>query len=277
MTRPPDVRRIGSRRDRIDRRASPPADVDALGITVSAVGFGFVYGLSAREAGFSPIEAIAMSVLVFAGAAQFAAVGYVAGGLSVAGDRPADGAPQRAPPALRRGARARAHATCRAPRRALMAHLLTDEASRSSIAHFRRIGRADVRGYWIGAIVSTFIPWNLATLAGVTLGGADPGPGALRHRRHLPGRDGRAGRRADHGPARAGRGDRRRRRRLWRVGARVGARRPGSSPAASSGRWSGWPCRPRAGEHGRAGRPSRPRSTPSTHGGPAATRPRMPP
>ena len=29
---------------------------DSAGIAVSAVGFGFVYGLSARETGFSPIE-----------------------------------------------------------------------------------------------------------------------------------------------------------------------------------------------------------------------------
>src|SRR6478736_8062431 len=55
---------------------------DSGGLAVGAVGFGLVYGLSAREAGFSPIEAIAMSTIVFAGAAQFAAVGYVAGGLA---------------------------------------------------------------------------------------------------------------------------------------------------------------------------------------------------
>ena len=55
--------------------------VGALGIGVSALGFGFVYGLAARDAGFSPIEAMAMSTLVFGGAAQFAAVGYVASGL----------------------------------------------------------------------------------------------------------------------------------------------------------------------------------------------------
>ena len=57
-----------------------------------------------------------------------------------------------------------------------MAHVLTDEAFALAIAHFRRIGRADVRGYWIGAIVSTFIPWNLATLIGVTIGGSIPDP-----------------------------------------------------------------------------------------------------
>jgi predicted branched-subunit amino acid permease len=61
-------------------------------------------------------------------------------------------------------------------RRALMAHLLTDEAFALSIAHFERLGRVDERGYWIAAIASTFIPWNLATLAGVTIGGQIPNP-----------------------------------------------------------------------------------------------------
>ena len=48
----------------------------------SGIGFGLVFGLAARNAGYSPIEASAMSLLVFAGAAQFAAVGYVAAGLA---------------------------------------------------------------------------------------------------------------------------------------------------------------------------------------------------
>lgn len=57
-----------------------------------------------------------------------------------------------------------------------MAHLLTDEAFALAIGHFRRLGRTDERGYWIGAIASTFIPWNLATLAGVLLGAGIPDP-----------------------------------------------------------------------------------------------------
>ena len=31
-----------------------------------------------------------------------------------------------------------------------MAHLLTDEAFALAISHFRRLGRTDERGYWIG-------------------------------------------------------------------------------------------------------------------------------
>jgi predicted MFS family arabinose efflux permease len=57
--------------------------LDGLGIIVSAAGFGFVYGLTARTAGhFSPIEAMAMSLIAFGGAAQFAAIGYVSSGLA---------------------------------------------------------------------------------------------------------------------------------------------------------------------------------------------------
>ena len=61
-------------------------------------------------------------------------------------------------------------------RRAVMAHLLTDEAFALTIAHFQRVGRTDERGYWIAAIVATFIPWNIATFAGSVLGGQIPDP-----------------------------------------------------------------------------------------------------
>jgi len=57
-----------------------------------------------------------------------------------------------------------------------MAHLLTDEAFALAIGHFRRIGATDEWGFWLGAVVSTFIPWNLASLAGVLVGGSIPEP-----------------------------------------------------------------------------------------------------
>jgi len=151
---------------------------DAIGIAVSAIGFGFVYGLSAREAGFSLVETMAMSVIVFAGAAQFAAVGYVASGLAWPGILLLT--------ALL-NARHLLYSASLSPwlrsvplaRRAVMAHLLTDEAYALTMAHFKRIGRTDERGYWIAAVGATFIPWNLATLAGALLGGGIPEPGRL--------------------------------------------------------------------------------------------------
>ena len=50
-----------------------------------------------------------------------------------------------------------------------MAHVLTDEAFALSAAHFQRIGRVDIPGYWIAAVLLVFIPWNLAAIAGVLL------------------------------------------------------------------------------------------------------------
>jgi 4-azaleucine resistance transporter AzlC len=151
---------------------------ESLGIAVNAIGFGFVYGISAREAGFSPVEAMAMSLFVFAGAAQFAAVGYVASGLAWPGVILLTGL---------LNARHLLYSAALGPwlrdvpfrRRAVMAHILTDEAFALAYGHFRRLGRADERGYWVGAIGSTFIPWNLATLAGVLLGGQIPDPAAF--------------------------------------------------------------------------------------------------
>jgi predicted branched-subunit amino acid permease len=118
---------------------------------------------------------MAMSTIVFAGAAQFAAVGYVASGLAWPGIILLT--------ALL-NARHLLYSVALAPwvgdvprtRRAVMAHFLTDEAFALAISHFRRIGRGDERGYWFGAFISTFIPWNLATLAGVVLGAQIPDP-----------------------------------------------------------------------------------------------------
>jgi len=149
--------------------------LDSLGIIASVSGFGLVYGLAARAAGFSPLEASAMSAIVFAGAAQFAAVGYVLGGFSWLGVVLLT-AFLNARHVLYGAALAPYFADRPRPLRALLAYVLTDEAFALSITHFRRIGRADLPGYWWSAIVTTFIPWNVATLVGVVVGGGIPDP-----------------------------------------------------------------------------------------------------
>jgi 4-azaleucine resistance transporter AzlC len=149
--------------------------LDGVGIVASTAGFGLVYGLSARNAGFSLVEAAAMSVFVFAGAAQFAAVGYVASGLPW---------PGVVLLTAFLNARHLLYSAALTPflgrrpvaERAVVAHVLTDEAFALSVAHFRRLGRSDMWGYWFAALVTTFVPWNVATLAGVALGGAIPDP-----------------------------------------------------------------------------------------------------
>ena len=139
---------------------------------VSAAGFGFVFGLAARTAGhYSVIEAMAMSLIAFGGAGQFAAVGYVASGVAW---------PVIAVLTGLLNARHILYSAALAPwfrgrsfvERAVAAHLVTDESFALAIAHFRRLGRFDPVGYWYPAIVTTLIPWNLATFAGVSIGDA---------------------------------------------------------------------------------------------------------
>ncbi len=152
--------------------------LDTFGIAVSVAAFGLVFGLAARNAGFSPIEAVASSVLVFAGASQFAAAGYIAAGLPWA--------PivvltffLNARHLLYSASLAPRFREIPLPRRIAMSHFLTDEAFALSAAHFHRLGRIDVPGYWIAAILGVFLPWNVATVAGVLLGGAIPDPSRL--------------------------------------------------------------------------------------------------
>ena len=119
-----------------------------------------------------------MSLIAFAGAAQFATIGYVVAGISW---------PVIALLTFLLNARHVLYSASLAPwfagrpvgERAVAAQLLTDESFALSTAHFRRVGRFDGFGYWYAAIVCTLIPWNLATLAGVTLGAAIVDPARL--------------------------------------------------------------------------------------------------
>ena len=179
--------------------------------------------------------------------------------LRLAVDRPPDRPRQRPPRPLLGGARAVAAGQPRRER-AAMAHVLTDEAFALSLVHFRRLGFADRRGYWLAAIGGVFIPWNLATLVGYLGGAGDPGSRGAGARHRLPGRHGRAGRRpGDRAPR--GRAARGRRRHRARRRPRGRPARRASSPAACSGpaaRPGGpAPRRGRPGARRAAGRPGR--------------------
>jgi branched chain amino acid efflux pump len=143
--------------------------VDSLGFALSAGAFGIIFGVAARQAGYSLVEAIGMCTIVFAGAAQFAAVGMVA-----------SATPWPAIVLLTGlfNARHLLYSAALAPwlervprlQKMAMAHLLTDESFALSLTHFRRLGRVDVPGFWMAAMASTFIPWNLLTIAGYLSG-----------------------------------------------------------------------------------------------------------
>jgi predicted branched-subunit amino acid permease len=148
--------------------------VEGSGMAITAAAFGVVFGLAARDAGLSLPEAIAMSVFVFAGAAQFAAVGLIA-----------QGVPWAAIVLLTAllNSRHLLYSAALLPwlrpspavERAAMAYGLTDEAFALSLHHFNRLGRTDIPGYWLAAGL-VWVPWNLATIAGVVGGQAIPDP-----------------------------------------------------------------------------------------------------
>lgn len=148
---------------------------ETAAIAFSIAGYGLVFGLSARAVGLTPLEAAAMSALVFAGAAQFAALGYLVGGLGLAGIVLLTAA-VNARNLVYAAALLPWLADRPRPLRALMGHFVNDAAFALTMAHFRRLGRADMRGFWWAALIGTYLPWNLATIAGVLAGGAIPDP-----------------------------------------------------------------------------------------------------
>lgn len=167
--RPAGAPDIGSARRRLV--------LEAAGIAVSVFAFGLVYGLAARDAGLSVIEAMAMSVFVFAGASQFVAAGLVAQGVSW---------PAIVLLTALLNSRHLLYSAAMLPwlrprpaaERAAMAYGLTDEAFALSIHHFGRLGRVDAPGYWFAAL-AVWVPWNIATVVGAVGGAAVPDPTRL--------------------------------------------------------------------------------------------------
>ncbi len=151
--------------------------IDGLAIVLSVFAFGTVYGLAAREASFSLIEALAMSLFAYAGAAQFAAVGLIAAGVPWLGILVLT--------ALL-NARHLLYAASLAPwvtgisrrSRAIAAHFLTDESFALSMPGIRSLGRLDPTSYAL-AVAVTFVPWVSATAVGYVGGELLPDPRAV--------------------------------------------------------------------------------------------------
>ena len=151
--------------------------VDGIGIAVSAGAFGVVFGLAARQAGFSLLEAMSQSLFVFAGAAQFAAVGLVAQGVPWLGIVVLTAA---------LNSRHLLYSAALAPwfvgssrrQRAAAAFVLTDECFALALPAFRRLGRLDTHTYAIAA-AAVWLPWVAASAVGYLGGQLLPDPRAL--------------------------------------------------------------------------------------------------
>jgi 4-azaleucine resistance transporter AzlC len=136
-------------------------------ITVLVVGTSF--GIVARQEGLSPVEIMAMSVFIFAGAAQFAMVQLFKDGV---------GWPLIVATVLLINLRHLLMAAALRPyfarvsvaRRLAAAFVLTDEAFAMAIGWFRR-GRTEV-AYYATFAVALYVLWNAATLVGMLVGPA---------------------------------------------------------------------------------------------------------
>lgn len=134
----------------------------------AAVGlFGVTFGVLATTAGLSVAQACAMSLLVFTGASQFAAVGVVG-----AGGSPASALASALLLASRNGIYGLAlhrHLRGRLLRRLGAAHLVIDESTAMALGQPDPVDGE--RAFWVAGL-SVFVFWNLGTLAGAMGGTA---------------------------------------------------------------------------------------------------------
>jgi 4-azaleucine resistance transporter AzlC len=145
-----------------------------LPILLGVVPFGLIYGATALAAGVSPLLAQAMSVIVFAGSAQFVIVQLFAGSV---------------PPlviaatAIIVNLRHLLYSASIAPylqriarrHRRLLAYLLTDEAFAVSMLHYQREPDEPAPGWYLaGAGLALWATWQLSTAAGIFLGASLP-------------------------------------------------------------------------------------------------------
>jgi 4-azaleucine resistance transporter AzlC len=135
--------------------------------------FGLVAGIAAANAGLGLSEAVGMSVLVFAGASQLAALDLIG---------------RDAPltvvfvTAVVINLRMLMYSASLAPYlqhlagrvKAGLAYLLTDQAYALSIASYRAEESVDRAAYYLGAAGTLWVVWQIATVAGVLLGTGVP-------------------------------------------------------------------------------------------------------
>lgn len=148
-------------------RPARTAITEGWPVLLTSTVIGATYGVIARQSGLSVIEASGSSLIIFAGAAQFAAVGLLQGGA---------GAAEIALSVLLinlrhvlMAASLRPHlAGASLPKRLGLAYILTDESFAMGIGWFRR-GHRDL-AYYATFATLLWACWNVGTIAGAIAG-----------------------------------------------------------------------------------------------------------
>jgi 4-azaleucine resistance transporter AzlC len=150
-----------------------------LPILIGTVPFGLIYGVSALGSGVPRAVVQAMSVVVFAGSAQFVTAQFLGAGVPglivvltafVINLRHALYSASVAPYVRRLPPRWKG----------LLAYLLTDEAYAVAISHYLTPGDiAKKRWYFLGAGLALWSAWQVSTAVGVFLGAQVPASWSL--------------------------------------------------------------------------------------------------
>jgi 4-azaleucine resistance transporter AzlC len=143
-----------------------------LPLAPGVVAFGLLYGVMARQVGFSPWEAWAMSLIVHAGSAQFTALGMwqVANAIPIILTTLVINLRH-----MLMGASVAPYLRGLSPLwKALLALWMSDESYALAIAEYER-GHGSHR-YFLGANVGIYLTWPTSGLVGALLGAAIPDP-----------------------------------------------------------------------------------------------------
>lgn len=146
---------------------------DVSPLMLGIVPFALVAGIAAVDAGLTLVEAVGMSVIVFAGASQLAALdllgsnaplAVVIGTAAVINLRMVMYSASIAPYFAEYDRKVRAG----------LAYVLTDQAYALSVARFAREEDTDRLAYYLGVAGSIWLVWQVGTVAGVLLGAGVP-------------------------------------------------------------------------------------------------------
>lgn len=150
------------------------AGIRAAGpIVLGIVPFALVAGITAVGAGMTVAEAVGMSVLVFAGASQLAAIDLIGSNAPVA---------VVVGTAVVINVRMLMYSASIAPYfqpfstrlRALLAYVLTDQAYAMSVAEYERNDERSRLWYYVGIAATLWVVWQLGTLVGAVVGTGVP-------------------------------------------------------------------------------------------------------
>ncbi|WP_020222130.1 AzlC family ABC transporter permease, partial [Halarchaeum acidiphilum] len=145
---------------------------DSLPILLGIVPFGLVSGVAATDAGLSVAQAMGLSVFVFAGASQLAALSLVKSGAPFL---------VAAATAVIVNLRMGMYSATLAPYfreyaarwRAIMSYLLVDQAFALALSAYRD-SDVDRRWYYLGVAATLWAVWQVATAVGIVVGASVP-------------------------------------------------------------------------------------------------------